>query len=52
MYMFVFCVMTCSCIILQEPGIEPGDVIFVLEEREHSEFKRKGSDLLMGMVSY
>lgn len=34
----------------QEPGIEPGDVIFVLDEKEDKVFKRQGSDLFMHMV--
>ena len=34
----------------QEPGIEPGDVIFVLDEREDKVFRRQGSDLFMHMV--
>lgn len=29
----------------QAPGIIPGDVVIVLEEKEHPRFKRKGSDL-------
>lgn len=29
----------------QSPGIEPGDVIFVVEEKEHPRFQRKGDDL-------
>ena len=29
----------------QAPGIVPGDVIIVLEEKEHARFKRKGADL-------
>lgn len=29
----------------QAPGIEPGDVIFVIEEKEHARFQRKGDDL-------
>ena len=29
----------------QAPGIIPGDVIIVLEEKEHARFKRKGADL-------
>ncbi|CAH1404028.1 unnamed protein product [Nezara viridula] len=33
----------------QEPGLEPGDIMFVLEEKEHSLFKRSGSDLVMLM---
>ena len=39
------------CFIIQEPGIEPGDVVFVLEEQDHNKFKRKGSDLLTTMVT-
>jgi len=31
----------------QAPGIIPGDVIIVLEEKEHPLFKRKGSDLYL-----
>ena len=34
----------------QQPGIEPGDVIFVLDEQEDAVFKRRGSDLYMHMV--
>ena len=30
----------------QTPGIEPGDVIIVLDEQEHPKFKRKGDDLV------
>ncbi|ORX33772.1 hypothetical protein BD324DRAFT_638513 [Kockovaella imperatae] len=30
----------------QQPGIIPGDVVIVLEEKEHPRFKRKGDDLL------
>lgn len=33
----------------QEPGLEPGDIIFVLEEKEHPVFKRSGTDLIMLM---
>lgn len=33
----------------QEPGLEPGDVIIVLEEKEHEVFKRSGNDLVMKM---
>uniref|UniRef100_A0A3Q3GAW0 DnaJ heat shock protein family (Hsp40) member A1 n=1 Tax=Labrus bergylta TaxID=56723 RepID=A0A3Q3GAW0_9LABR len=33
----------------QEPGIEPGDIIVVLDLREHSTFTRKGEDLVMSM---
>ncbi|ORX88028.1 hypothetical protein BCR32DRAFT_262204 [Anaeromyces robustus] len=29
----------------QQPGITPGDIHIILEEREHPRFKRKGSDL-------
>ncbi|RIB06946.1 Ydj1 type I HSP40 co-chaperone [Gigaspora rosea] len=30
----------------QAPGIEPGDVIIVLEEKKHDRFVRKGDDLI------
>lgn len=33
----------------QEPGLEPGDIIIVLDEREHNIFKRDGDDLIMQM---
>jgi len=33
----------------QEPGLEPGDIIIVLDEKEHSVFKRNGIDLIMKM---
>jgi len=33
----------------QEPNIEPGDIIIVLDEQEHPIFKRKGNDILMTM---
>jgi len=33
----------------EEPGIEPGDVVFVLREAEHDVFTRKGNELLMKM---
>jgi len=33
----------------QEPGLEPGDVIIILEEKPHSVFKRHGTDLAMTM---
>lgn len=29
----------------QEPGVTPGDVIFVVDERPHEKFQRKGADL-------
>lgn len=29
----------------QAPGVEAGDVIFVVEEKEHTRFQRKGDDL-------
>jgi DnaJ family protein A protein 2 len=29
----------------QAPGMEPGDIIFVLKQKEHPHFKRNGSDL-------
>ncbi len=31
----------------QAPGVEPGDVIFVVEEKEHARFQRKGDDLFI-----
>jgi len=31
----------------EAPGQLPGDVIFVIQEKEHNTFKRKGADLLM-----
>ena len=31
----------------QEPGLEPGDIIIVLDEKEHSTYKRSGTDLIM-----
>ena len=34
----------------QEPGIEPGDVVFILDEQEDKVFKRQGSDLYIHMV--
>eukprot|EP00042_Codosiga_hollandica_P055701 m.785984 g.785984 ORF g.785984 m.785984 type:complete len:406 (+) comp59173_c0_seq3:2-1219(+) len=33
----------------QQPGLPPGDIIIVLDQKEHPVFKRKGSDLLMEM---
>ncbi|KAK6186104.1 hypothetical protein SNE40_008205 [Patella caerulea] len=33
----------------QEPGLEPGDIIIVLDEKEHPVFKRRGTDLKMDM---
>jgi len=33
----------------QEPGLEPGDIIIVLDEKAHSLYKRNGSDLVMKM---
>ncbi|XP_015252763.1 PREDICTED: dnaJ homolog subfamily A member 4-like [Cyprinodon variegatus] len=33
----------------QEPGLEPGDVIIVLDQREHPVFQRQGNDLIMKM---
>ena len=35
----------------QEPGIAPGDIVIILDEEEHSVFKRDGLDLYMTMVS-
>lgn len=31
----------------QEPGLKPGDIIIVLDELEHSRFKRSGNDLIL-----
>lgn len=31
----------------QKPGIMPGDVVFVLQQKEHKTFKRKNDDLLI-----
>jgi len=31
----------------QEPGLEPGDIIIVLDERDHQVFKRSGNDLIL-----
>lgn len=31
----------------QEPDLEPGDIIIVLDEKEHPVFKRSGSDLIL-----
>jgi DnaJ family protein A protein 1 len=33
----------------QSPGLESGDIIIILEEREHSTFRRKDMDLYMKM---
>jgi len=34
----------------QEPNIEPGDIIIVLDEQEHPVFKRRDQDLIMPMT--
>merc|ERR1719270_2612612 len=34
----------------QEPGMEPGDIIIVLDEKEHPLFKRSGIDLIHTMT--
>lgn len=31
----------------QEPGLEPGDIIIVLDEKEHPVFRRSGRDLIV-----
>jgi len=31
----------------QAPGIQPGDVVLVIQQKEHDVFKRNGSDLIM-----
>lgn len=33
----------------QEPGLEPGDIIIVLDEKAHTLFKRNGNDLITKM---
>ncbi|XP_060709578.1 dnaJ homolog subfamily A member 4-like [Hemiscyllium ocellatum] len=33
----------------QEPGLEPGDVIIVLDQKDHDVFQRHGNDLVMKM---
>lgn len=33
----------------QEPGLEPGDIVIVLDEKEHNVFSRKGHDLFLTM---
>jgi DnaJ family protein A protein 1 len=33
----------------QEPGLEPGDIIIVLDEKEHATFRRSNIDLVMKM---
>ena len=35
----------------QEPGRETGDIIIVLDEKEHDFFTRKGADLKIEMVA-
>lgn len=31
----------------EAPGIQPGDVVFVVQQKEHARFQRKGDDLLL-----
>ncbi|KAK0055780.1 dnaJ subfamily A member 1 [Biomphalaria pfeifferi] len=33
----------------QEPNLEPGDIVIVLDEQEHERFRRRGNDLIMTM---
>ncbi|CAL1533079.1 unnamed protein product [Lymnaea stagnalis] len=33
----------------QEPDLEPGDIVIVLDEEEHERFRRRGHDLIMTM---
>lgn len=33
----------------QEPGLEPGDIVVILDETEHEVFRRVNSDLTMKM---
>ena len=35
---------------MKEPGYETGDIIIVLDEREHDFYTRKGADLKIQMV--
>lgn len=34
----------------QEPGLEPGDIVVVLDQKDHPVFRRHGNDLLMQMT--
>ena len=36
----------------QQPGLPPGDIVIVLDEKDHPTFKRRGADLLMEMVCF
>ena len=31
----------------EQPNTEPGDVVFVLQQKDHAVFKRKGADLMI-----
>jgi len=31
----------------EKPNMEPGDIVFVVQEKDHDTFKRKGADLLL-----
>ena len=33
----------------QEPGLEPGDIVIVLDEKDHRTFRRHDNDLIMEM---
>ena len=33
----------------QEPDLEPGDIVIVLDEKPHDRFKRRGTDLICKM---
>uniref|UniRef100_A0A0B7AVQ7 J domain-containing protein n=1 Tax=Arion vulgaris TaxID=1028688 RepID=A0A0B7AVQ7_9EUPU len=33
----------------QEPELEPGDIVIVLDEQDHERFRRRGNDLIMTM---
>lgn len=35
----------------QEPGIEPGDIIFVLDQQEHSQFTRCGVFVTLSILN-
>ena len=34
----------------QEPDVETGDIIIVLDQKDHDKFERKGTDLIYKMV--
>lgn len=36
----------------QDPNLPAGDIVFVVSEKEHPLFKRRGADLIMEMVRF